>query len=83
LFLSNKLENMPKIEALKNLGIKVVLRVGLWDTADWLQKVSEDPALREKLANNIMELVERFNFDGVCLWWAFPAAPQVNSSFKN
>jgi len=75
----SSIEITLKIEAMRNFEIKIALEVGHWDESDWMQRVSEDPKLRETFIENVMDLVKEFQMDAVFLYWTFPGCPKVKN----
>jgi GH18 family chitinase len=68
---------METVKAVQNLGIKVVLDLGNWDEGYIIDAVAEDPKLRTILSKEAADLVDKYNADGICLFWIWPRCPKV------
>jgi len=44
-----------------------------WD----ISKTAAEPESREKFARQILEILEKYNLDGVYIFWKFPGCPEV------
>jgi len=69
------------VQAVRRIGIKVVLGIGSW-TSEWMSansftKVASDETLRAKFAVQMAAIVKKFNVDGVFLKWTYPGCPMV------
>ncbi len=65
---------LPEVMELKNSGIRVLMVIGgvSSDNLKALTVLSNNDDTRAKLVNNILALVERYNFDGVDMDWEYP-----------
>jgi GH18 family chitinase len=63
-------------------GIKNILQVGSWDTINMSpialsELAAADPEKIQIFANNLLDILNSFNFDGVYIFWVFPGCPVV------
>ena len=63
-----------EVMALKNYGIRVLMVIGGVSKANLqaLTTCSADDIMRAKLVNSILDLVKKYNFDGVDMDWEYP-----------
>lgn len=68
---SNQKNNLDKVLNYKKLGVKVVLSIGGWGAGGFSEAVS---SLETRIAfiNSILELIDKYNFDGIDLDWEYP-----------
>ena len=65
---------LPQLMELKNSGIRVLMVIGgvSSDNLKALTVLSNQDDTRAKLVKSILDLVERYNFDGVDMDWEYP-----------
>ena len=59
-------------QAKKRDDTKFVASVGGWGDSEYFSPVAQDPAKREKFAQDCVELVESYNLDGIDIDWEYP-----------
>ena len=66
--------SLPEVMELKNHGIRVLMVIGgvSSDNLKALTVLSNKDDTRAKLVKSILDLVERYNFDGVDMDWEYP-----------
>ena len=55
-------------------GVKVLISVGGWGWDEQFETVAADPALRSLFVQNLISVVENYQFDGVDMDWEYPDA---------
>lgn len=65
------LKHLDEVVALKKDGIKVTLSVGGWG-ADGFSDAVETKETREVFIKSIMDLIKKYDLDGIDLDWEFP-----------
>lgn len=53
-------------------GVKVVPVIGGWTLSDSFSKMAEFPERRAHFAHNCVELIRKFQFDGIDIDWEYP-----------
>lgn len=68
-----------RVTAYKAKGIKVLIAIGGWNDSlgDKYSKLVNNPEARAKFIRNLMEFIEKWNFDGLDLDWEYPKCWQV------
>lgn len=74
-------ENNHLIEILKykECGVKIVLSIGGWG-ADGFSDAVSTVQNRKKFINSIIELIKKYDFDGIDLDWEYPTVSFANIS---
>lgn len=69
-----------RVTDLKSKGIKVTLAIGGWNDSegDKYSRLVNNPAARERFIKNVIEFLEKYNFDGLDLDWEYPKCWQVD-----
>jgi len=70
----------------KKYGIKSLMRVGssnneIMHPLD-ISKVASEPESRKNFATQIIDLLEKYNYDGVYIYWRYPGCPNVRIGIK-
>jgi GH18 family chitinase len=68
------LKQAPK---LRKLGIKIIGKIALWETAENIMRISETADLRAKFAASVMDVMEQLQLDGFYFQWMWPGCPRV------
>lgn len=68
---------MPKIEAFRKLGIKIIGLLTVNESAENFMRISEKAPLREKFAKSVLGVIDEAQLDGVYLMWLWPGCPRV------
>jgi len=53
-------------------GVKVLPSIGGWTLSNNFAGIAADPVKRENFANNCIDLINEYNFDGIDLDWEYP-----------
>ncbi|KAL9190865.1 hypothetical protein ACHAXT_000571 [Thalassiosira profunda] len=53
-------------------GVEVYPSIGGWTLSDPFPALAADPAARENFANNCVQLIEAYDFDGIDIDWEYP-----------
>lgn len=53
-------------------GVKLLPSIGGWTLSDNFSAIAADPAKRQVFANQCVDLIEAFGFDGIDLDWEYP-----------
>jgi len=68
----------------KKHGIKSLMRVGSTNNEIMhpldISKVAAEPESRKNFAKQISDLLEKYNFDGVYIYWRYPGCPVVRTA---
>lgn len=66
--------------ALKKKGIKVLIALGGWNDSlgDKYSRLVNDPSARKRFIENVIQFIEKYDFDGLDLDWEYPKCWQVN-----
>jgi GH18 family chitinase len=62
-------------------GVKVLISVGGWGWDQQFEAVAADPALRSLFVQNLISVVESYQFDGVDMDWEYPDAGPSAQNF--
>jgi len=77
---------ISKMLKAKQFGIKSLLRVGTQNSEsmhpDDLSNVASLPESRKKFAKQLFDIVDKYNFDGVYIFWRFFGCPTVHNHNK-
>ena len=72
----SELSQINKIKELHASGIRVCMSLGGWrdDSDDWIpyQNAASTESSRKQVANAILEIIERYQLDGVDMDWEYP-----------
>lgn len=68
-----------KVTALKKKGIKVTVAIGGWNDSlgDKYSRLVRSRENRARFINDVVEFIEKYNFDGLDLDWEYPVCWQV------
>lgn len=68
-----------KVVAYKKKGIKVSIAIGGWNDSlgDKYSRLVNDPAARRRFIENLIQFIEKYDFDGLDLDWEYPKCWQV------
>lgn len=53
-------------------GVKILPSIGGWTLSDNFPAIAADPAKRQTFANQCVQLIQAFGFDGIDLDWEYP-----------
>jgi len=70
---------LPIIEGMRKLEIKVAADVGVWDEAGTISTISANPKLRAEFVQQVVDIVDMYQMDGVHLQWWYPGCPKVRN----
>jgi len=77
---------ISKMLKAKKFGIKSLLRVGSQHSEsmhpDDLSNVAFQPESRKTFAKKLFDIVDKYNFDGVYIFWKFFGCPTVHNHNK-
>ncbi|OXA59868.1 putative chitinase 3 [Folsomia candida] len=69
-----------QVTDLKSKGKKVVIAIGGWNDSlgDKYSRLVRDAAARRKFIKNVIEFIQKYNFDGLDLDWEYPKCWQTD-----
>ncbi|XP_076244080.1 putative chitinase 10 [Calliopsis andreniformis] len=69
-----------RIAALKSKGIKVLMAIGGWNDSagDKYSRLVNSPSARRKFIENVIQFIEKYEFEGLDLDWEYPVCWQVD-----
>ncbi|KZC14813.1 putative chitinase 3 [Dufourea novaeangliae] len=69
-----------RIAALKSKGIKVLMAIGGWNDSagDKYSRLANSPSARRRFIENVIEFIEKYDFEGLDLDWEYPVCWQVD-----
>lgn len=56
--------------------LKVIVSIGGWGTHDEFKAMAKKLSSRKNFINSVIEVVQKYNFDGVDLDWEYPSNPK-------
>ena len=79
----SELNQINKIKELHDSGIRVCMSIGGWrdDSDDWIpyQNAAKTDEGRKQVANAILEILERYDLDGIDMDWEYPRSDDKNN----
>ena len=79
----SELNQINKIKELHDSGIRVCMSIGGWrdDSDDWIpyQNAAKTDEGRKQVANAILEILERYELDGIDMDWEYPRSDDKNN----
>ncbi|MBP5407760.1 MAG: glycoside hydrolase family 18 protein [Bacilli bacterium] len=79
----SELSQINRIKELHAAGIRVCMSIGGWrdDSDDWIpyQKASKTEEGRKQVANAILDIMERYELDGIDMDWEYPRSDDKNN----
>lgn len=77
-------QRFQEVLSLRQLGVKINLAIGGWG-ADGFSEALMEKMSRNKLINSIMDIIKKYNLDGIDLDWEYPtsSAGQIKSDPKD
>lgn len=72
-------EFYEKIAALKSRGVKVLMAIGGWNDSagDKYSRLVNSPSARRRFIENVIQFIEKYDFEGLDLDWEYPVCWQV------
>lgn len=72
-------EFYERIAALKSKGIKVLMAIGGWNDSagDKYSRLVNLPSARQRFIENVIQFIEKYQFEGLDLDWEYPVCWQV------
>lgn len=69
-----------RIAALKSKGIKVLMAIGGWNDSagDKYSRLVNSPSARQRFIENVIQFIEKYQFEGLDLDWEYPVCWQVD-----
>ncbi|KAJ8980547.1 hypothetical protein NQ317_001054 [Molorchus minor] len=69
-----------KVTEYRSRGIKVLIAIGGWNDSlgDKYSKLVNDPQARARFIENVIQFIEKWEFDGLDLDWEYPKCWQVD-----
>jgi chitinase len=64
-------------------GVKVLISVGGWGWDAQFETMAAEPATRTAFVQNLVEVVEQYQFDGADMDWEYPDPGQSSQNFLN
>lgn len=68
------------IDAAHMGGVKVMLSIGGWNHSDLFSTIAANPTKRANFAHNCVQMLEKYEFDGIDLNWEFPGTVENANS---
>lgn len=65
----------------KHPWLKVIVSIGGWGTHEEFRAVASNLSVRKNFINSVLDVVQKFNFDGVDLDWEYPASAEEGAQF--
>ena len=79
----SELNQISKIKELHDYGIRVCMSIGGWqdDSSAWVpyQNAAKTESGRKQVANSILDILERYELDGVDMDWEYPRSDDKNN----
>lgn len=75
-------EFYERIAALQSKGIKVLMAIGGWNDSagDKYSRLVNSPSARQRFIENVIQFIEKYNFEGLDLDWEYPVCWQVRQT---
>ncbi|XP_034193394.1 putative chitinase 10 isoform X2 [Osmia lignaria lignaria] len=69
-----------RVAALKSKGIKVLMAIGGWNDSagDKYSRLVNSPSARRRFIENVIQFIEKYEFQGLDLDWEYPVCWQVD-----
>lgn len=76
------LEFYERVAALKSKGIKVLMAIGGWNDSagNKYSRLVNSPSARQRFVTNVIQFIEKYEFQGLDLDWEYPVCWQVINS---
>lgn len=76
------LEFYERVAALKSKGIKVLMAIGGWNDSagNKYSRLVNSPSARQRFVTNVIQFIEKYEFQGLDLDWEYPVCWQVIKS---
>lgn len=76
------LEFYERVAALKSKGIKVLMAIGGWNDSagNKYSRLVNSPSARQRFITNVIQFIEKYEFEGLDLDWEYPVCWQVINS---
>jgi GH18 family chitinase len=71
------------MRAAQKLGIKTIIDLGSWNEADTIEAIAVDSKFRTTMVTRAVEILDKYNADGICFIWTWPSCPLVNAVLYN
>ena len=78
------LEFYERVVAYRAKGKKVLVAIGGWNDSagDKYSRLVNSASSRRQFITNVIQFIEKYNFDGLDLDWEYPVCWQVKFDFK-
>ncbi|AHL22682.1 glycosyl hydrolase family 18 protein [Thermococcus nautili] len=75
--------NLEEIKKYKEKypAVKVLVSVGGWTLSKYFSPVAADPAKRQRFAESVLEIIRKYNLDGVDIDWEYPGGGGLESNY--
>ncbi|XP_026668803.1 probable chitinase 10 isoform X2 [Ceratina calcarata] len=69
-----------RVAALKKKGVKVLMAIGGWNDSagDKYSRLVNSPSARKRFIENVIQFIEKYEFEGLDLDWEYPVCWQVD-----
>lgn len=67
----------------KHPSLKVIVSIGGWGTHKEFDAITRDLEKQSNFVNSVIDIVQKFDFDGVDIDWEFPSYPEEGARFLN
>ncbi|CAK9798859.1 Probable chitinase 10 [Anthophora quadrimaculata] len=69
-----------RVAALKSKGVKVLMAIGGWNDSagDKYSRLVNSPSARRRFIKNVIQFIEKYEFQGLDLDWEYPVCWQVD-----
>ena len=74
------LEDLKEYKA-KYPAVKVLVSVGGWTLSKYFSPVAADPAKRQRFAESVLEIIRKYNLDGVDIDWEYPGGGGLETNY--
>ncbi|WP_297464415.1 glycosyl hydrolase family 18 protein, partial [Thermococcus sp.] len=61
--------------------VKVLVSVGGWTLSKYFSPVAADPAKRQRFAESVLEIIRKYDLDGVDIDWEYPGGGGLESNY--
>ncbi|AAL81358.1 chitinase [Pyrococcus furiosus DSM 3638] len=76
-------QNLEKFKELKKKypQVKILISVGGWTLSKYFSVIAADPAKRERFARTALEIIRKYNLDGLDIDWEYPGGGGMEGNY--
>jgi GH18 family chitinase len=73
---------LESMEAVRKLGIGLVIEIGSWGDAQFFADISADKNKRTQFITFVLEVAQNYSAAGISIKWTSPSCKQVGDTFS-